>query len=309
MYQHTHDPNVLYPNANSQENNPFGKFTQTTYNAQQNSNMFPFNRAFKQNEPMIERQNFRNQNNLIHNNIQSDVHSEFTVNYTVDIDSKDRNTQTFINPFKYTVSFAPITVGVSSHEEWIDVNNKSLGKHMVNTTYNGPAAPYITKAFKNIKYIRVDSVILPKYSNIVYDPNTSEWIFDSSSDLTKKRYVVMKFTNVDSRYNLSTNTIVESNGIKLIPDTIPTTGNFYYAVPSNANNIVKTYNTSLLGNLDKLYIEFYDSEGNLLKYDHVDQTQPVTDVRNPNNSEIQNNITLVFGIVENEMSTDVKFSQ
>ena len=308
MYQHTSDPNTLYPLQRSQENSPFNKFTSNSYSMEQNSQMFDFNESFKQQQPFIERQNFKNQNNIIHNNIQNNIQSEYFVDYTIDIDSKDRDS-VFLDPFKYTVTFAPVTKGVDRREEWINPNNKALGKHMVETTYRGSPAPYVSKSFKNVKYIRVDNVILPKFGGITYDSGSGNWILDSSKNLSDERYIIMKLKNIDSRYNLSTNTIVESNGVKLIPDTIPTSGNFFYAVPANANNVIKTYNTSLLGNVDRLSVEFYDCSGNQLKYNDLDLSVPISDVRNPYNKNIQNNATFIFGVAENELATEIKFSQ
>jgi hypothetical protein len=281
MYRYTADPNTIYPHPKSQENNPSAMFSQMTYPIQQNSQMFPFNQAFNQNTPIIEKQNFKNQNNVIHNNLHENLISEFSVDYTVDIDSKDRDISVYPDPFKYNVMFSPV---------------------------KETPAPYINRAMKNIKYIRIDNVILPKYYGIVYDSGTSSWIMDTSKDLSQDRYVIMKIKNLDSQYNLSTNSIVETNGIKLIPDTIMTGSNFYYAVPGNAKNIIKTYNMSLLGNLDRLYIEFYSSSGNLLKYNNLDAEQDITDVRNPLNVNLQNNFTIVFGIIENELATEVKFT-
>lgn len=309
MYQHTADPNVLRPLSNAQNNNPLGNFTQISYQMQQNAQMHSFNQAFNQNDPLIERQNFRNQNNVLHNNLNNNIQSEFIVDFVIDIDSKDRDVTTFIDPFKYTVSFAPVTKGIDMREEWNDPHDHSQGKHMTKTVFTGPSAPYVKNAFKNIKYIRVDNVILPKYAGITYNTGEGIWELDTTKDLSEDRYVVMKFKNIPSRYNLSTNSIVESSGVKLIPDTIPSTGNFYYAVPANANNIIKTYNMSALGNLDKLYVEFYNSSGQQLSYSNLDSSQLITDVRNPSNVNLQNNITLVFGVVENELATEVKFSE
>lgn len=309
QYQYTADPNVVFPHNLSQEDNPFGKFTQNTYSIQKNSQIHNFGNAFKRNEPMIERQNFANQNNFLHNNVHQNLLSEYLVDYDVDIDSKDRDIATYQDPFKYIVSFAPVPKGTDTHNEWIDPHNHSLGQHTVKTVYTGASPPYIRNSFKNIKYIRVDSVQLPRYYGITYDSGSGTWIMDTSKDLSKDRYVVIKFKNVDSIYNLSTNSVVESSGIKLIPDTIPLSSNFYYAVPANANNIFKIYNMASLGNLDKLYVEFYNSSGQLLKYTGLDPTQDTTDVRNPSNVNLQNNMTLIFGVVENEMNTEVKFSQ
>lgn len=303
QYQYTSDPNSLNPSNHTQENNPSGNFIQSTYQPKIND----FRNAYLQNEPMIERQNFRNQNNVLHNNLHGDIQSESVMNYTIDIDSKDRDITSYLDPFKYTVVFAPPSRETVQKSEWINPNNHSLGTRIVSTTFNSTPPPNINRQFKNIKYIRVDNVILPKYYDIAYD--SGSWILDTTKDLSKDRYVVMKFRNIDSRYNLSTNAIVESTGIKLIPDTIPVNGNFYYAIPANANNIVKVYNTSALGNLDRLYVEFYSSSGNLLKYNNLDSTAVITDVRNPLNVNLQNNITLIFGVVENELSTEVKFTR
>jgi hypothetical protein len=307
MYQQTFDPNVLHPNPRSRQNNPNGNFTQITYQMDKNSQFHNFDKAFQSNEPLIERQNFRNQNNMLHNNVHENIQSEYITNYTIDIDSNDRNTTSYPNPFKYTVFFAPVTKGIENREEWIDPMDHSKGRKNVKIVYNGPPAPYIKTAFKNLKYIRVDNVILPKYHEIT--EVSGEWILDTTKDLSQDRYVVMKFTNIESRYNLSTNPIVESSGIKLIPNTIPTFGNFYYAIPANSNNIVKTFPMSSLGNLDRLYVEFYDSAGNLLKYNNLDSEQPIDDVRNPGNVNLQNNITLIYGVVENELATEIKFSE
>lgn len=308
MYHQTPDPNVLRPFPNAQTDNPpYGKFTSNTYQSQQNSNVYNFDSAFGKNMPLIDRRDLRNKNEVLHNNLHSYLQSEYIVDYNVDIDSKDRDCNTFKDPFKYNVTFAPVTKGVTRNEEWIDPMNKSLGKHMIETVYQGNPAPHILRTFKNIKYIRVDSVILPKYCGITFDTYSGTWILDTTKDLSKDRYVVMKLKNIDSRYNLSTNTTMESSGIKLIPDTIPISGNFYYAIPANSNNSMITFNSSSLGNLDRLYIEFYDSTGMQLKYDNLDNSVAITDVRNPENINLQHNITFVFGIVENELATEVNF--
>lgn len=307
MSQYMNDPNVVYPNKYTQENNPNGLFRPLTQ--QNNYYDHNFQRSFTSNEPMIERQNFRNQNNVLHNNLHGDIQYESVKNYTIDIDSKDREISSYLDPFKYTVIFAPPSRETIRRTEWIDPLNHSLGTRSVQTTFNPTPPPNITQQFKNIKYIRVDNVILPKYSGIAYDRDSGLWILDTTKDLSKDRYVVMKIKNIDSRYNLSTNAIVESTGIKLIPDTIPPNSNFYYAIPANAENVIKTYNISSLGNLDRMYIEFYDSMGTQLAYTNLDSTVPLTDIRNPLNVNLQNNITFVFGVVENEMATEVQFAR
>lgn len=306
MYHYTPDPNVVYPNDKALENNPFGNFKQMTSQLQQNRILNNFNEAFSMNDPMIEKQNYGNMNNMYHNNVSNPINSEFTVNYMIDIDSKDRDITVYPDPFAYNVIFSPASRETTTRTEWIDPKNKSLGTHVVTTTYNSQPRPYIGKVFRNVKYIRIDSVVLPKYYGIVEDSGT--WIMDTSKDLTKDRYIVMKIKNIDSKYNLSTNSVVETTGVKLIPDTIPPTSNFYYAIPTNSNNIIKTFNSSALGNIDRLNFEFYDSCGNLLSFNNLDSTQDTTDVRNPLNINLQHDMTLVFGVVENEIATNVSYN-
>lgn len=77
MYNYTPDPNVVNPHRKSQEDNPFGKYTQMTYPIQENANIHNFGKAFQERQPMIERQNFKNQNNVWHNNLNDNLQSEF----------------------------------------------------------------------------------------------------------------------------------------------------------------------------------------------------------------------------------------
>jgi hypothetical protein len=300
MYTYSSDPNVRYPNKRAVEDNPMGQFAQSTYAPQLNS----FQAAYQSHDPLIEKTNFKNQNNVLHNNLRSNLQNEFITEYTIDIDSKDRDISVYPNPFKYTVAFAPVTKGTTMREEWIDPANKSLGKHMVTVSYIGTPAPYISRTFRNIKYIRVDNITLPRYDGIV-DNGSGTWIMDTTHDLAMDRFVVLRVTNLTSNYNISTNSDVDTVGIKMIPDTLVLNSKFYYTVPANSTNLIKLYNYSALGNLDRLQFEFVDSMGNLLSYTGLDPTK--TDVRNPLNVNLQNNVTIVFGVVENELATETKF--
>lgn len=303
MYNYTSDPNVIYPDDKMQEDNPSGKFKQMTYNIQNNSQFSSFDKAFARNTQLIEKTDFHNKNDIIHNNLGENLQNQYVTEYVIDIDSKNRDTSAFPNPFKYTVTFAPTAPGFIIRNDWIDPSNHSLGKHQVKTPTNGTPEPHIGKIFRNIKYIRVDNVILPKYTQ--FDP-TNSYAPVETSNLSNERYIVMKLKNIESQYNLSTNHIIETSGIKLIPDVNHTGSYFFYTVPTNARNVIKTYNTSSLGNLDKLYVEFYDSYDNPLSYNLGSYSGEYAD---PLFKYYQNNITMVIGVIENELATDVNFSR
>jgi len=306
MYRYTTDPSVITPHSTYQNANPLANFQQMTYNQPQTAQMGNFNQAFQSNKPMIEAHNFTNRNNVYHNNLNQTLLAEGVTEYTLDIDSYDRDITVYPNPFKYNVIFAPVVnSGVSRREEWIDESNKSLGKKIVEDRFNGPPQPYINKQFRNVKYIRLETVALPKYGAIK-DGGSGTWIMDTSVSLCDFRHVLLRFKNVETHYNLSTNLLTDSVGIKLVPNTI-SSGNFYYAECSNSSNLVKTYQDSKLGNLDRLCVEFYDDMGNQMSYSNLDSTQAISDVRNPKNRNLQNNLTIVLGVVENELSTQVKY--
>jgi hypothetical protein len=257
---------------------------------------------------MIDRADFKNHNNVIHNNLNHNLQDERIVEYFIDIDSNDRNTSSFLDPFSYVVTFAPITnSGMSRHEEWIDPRDHSKGQKIVEEVFNGAPEPHIRRHFKNVKYIRVDSVSLPKYAGIVYDSGSGSWILDSSKNLSLDRFVTLKISNLESQRIMSTNSIVDGNGVKLIPDTLPLTSNYYMTIPSNSSNMIKVFNDNSLGNIDRLNISFYDSFGTQLRYTNLDTSQVITDVRNPKNKYLQHNITLILGIMENELSTEVSY--
>jgi hypothetical protein len=278
MSRITYDPTILYPPPTFQNANPMANFQQVTYN-QNPAQHTNFDKAYVQHKPMIETQNFTNQNNVYHNNLNPSLLAEGITEYTIDIDSSDRDISVYPNPFKYNVIFSP--VGGS----------------------DGQPQPYIRRQFKNIKYIRMENVSLPKYGAIK-DNGSGTWIMDTTTNLSEYRHIVIRFKNIDNNYNLSTNTATDSIGVKVIPNTFGT-GNTYYAVCNNTSNIVKTWHDSKLGNLDRLYIEYFDDQGHQLSYANLDSTK--SDARSPLYRGLQNNITLVFGVVENELSTKVKY--
>lgn len=307
MYNQT-DPNALYPTKGQTYASPFGKFVPDTYNQQFGNVTHGFNKAYRQNKQFIEKINFQNRGEILHNNLGNNLLEETITEYTVDIDSYDRDTSVYFDPFSYTVMFAPVVnSGVSRHEEYIDPSNKSLGMKIVEDIFSGPPQPYIARSFKNVKYVRVDSACFPKYSDIVYDTGSSSWIMDTSKNLSFDRNVTMKIKNLDSSRILSTKPLFERNTIKLIPDTVVPNGNYYTAISANDSNVIKIFNDTALGNIDRLQISFYDSFGNQLKYSNLDSTQPITDVRNPKNKYLQHTITLVFGVIENELATEPKY--
>lgn len=294
MQRYPPDPSSMFPDPRYQNANPMGNFHQISYN--QHPQTSHFDQAYLPHKPMIDQQTFVNRGGVYHNNLNTNLMAENITEYTIDIDSADRDITVYPNPFKYNVTFAPVTNG--------SVVRREENGRIVEEVFNGPPAPYIARQFKNIKYIRLETIALPKYGAIKNNGGT--WEMDTSVNLSNYRHILVRFKNLETQYNMSTNTLTDGVGVKVVPDTLAS-GNFYYAVCGNSSNLVKTFHDSKLGNLDRLNIEFYDDMGNALSYSNLDATQAITDVRNPLNRNLQHGLTLVFGVVENELSTRVKY--
>ena len=86
--------------------NPFGEFNSISTNSMANQNINNFNTAFRSNGPVIEKQDYRNRNNLIHNNINENLLVEQIIEYTLNIDSMDRSLTAYPNPFNFSVTRA-----------------------------------------------------------------------------------------------------------------------------------------------------------------------------------------------------------
>jgi len=91
------------------------------------------NSSFSQNRPLIDPQDYSNRNNTLHNNLTEKLLSENITEYRICINTIDRDTKTFPSPFNIKTSF-----GNSNYE------------------------PHIEHRFKNIKYITLNSVIVPR---------------------------------------------------------------------------------------------------------------------------------------------------
>ena len=145
-------------------NNPFryGPTTPQMYN-QLNQNQYTqqqasfdsmtqnnFNKAYEQNKPLIDPTDFKNKNNVLHNNLNDDLLHERIVEYNVIIHSKDRNKTQFPSPFYLKTSFG-------------NTNN----------------TPNVTLDLTNVKYVTLNTVTVPRTVSI----DTSE--IDLNSGITK----------------------------------------------------------------------------------------------------------------------------
>ena len=311
--------------------NPTGLFDPLTTNAQQLMRdqvpLTSFKNTFEPNNPIIERIDYTNKNQLIHNNLAENVLDEHVVEYRLNIDSIDRDIKYYPDPFSYIVALNPVAPSFVRHEEYIDDRNKAKGKKTVETRFDSAPAPHINKEFKNVKYVKLENIILPQYSRLKKESDGTYEV-DKHSHMNTRMYVSLEIQELDNERVYTTGDSVnrfDDNGKIFTPPTpfaiiIPDKllgFNYYAGTPYYGTKI---YKNSLLGNLTQLTIKFFDCFGAPLKYNDLfthDELQefefrnhepfPITDLRNPYNKKIQNHISIIIGVVESQINSNTKF--
>lgn len=316
--------NEYLPNG-GMPGNPFGRYNPVSTNSFKNNNFSNFSTAYNSNRSIIEPYDYRNTGRMLHNNVGEDVLDEHIVEYRINIDSLDRDIKTYPDPFSFRVQFDAPSSGY--------VRTESLKNGELITTndyFNGAPGPKINRKFRNVKYIKLDSVVLPQYSQ-TKENISGEIVFDKDSYLLDDRFVMLEIDELnDSKRVYSTS----DAGMRVNPDNgniikvprpfgtiYPDTklGDVYYiGTPYNSNKI---YNSADLGNINKLTIKFYDSCGRPLKYNelftikdlecaanHCDPLD-IKDLRHPLNKKIQVYMTFIIGVVESQINNNTKFER
>lgn len=106
---------------------------------------------------IIPKNDINNPHNLIHDNVGETVMREDITEYTIYVESFDRDVTTYPDPFNYKIKFSPASDGMSRRP--IRKNNKEIGSER--EYVKGDPQPHITREFKNVKYIRLNYAILP----------------------------------------------------------------------------------------------------------------------------------------------------
>ena len=204
--------------------------------------------------------NFVNRNNILHNNLNNILFNEEIKEYSVLIDSKDRNYQVYPDPFNYEVKFHPLP----------KTREKINGKYVM---YEEPA-PTINDNFTNVRYIKLEEIILPFYTKIKnveeideHDDVIKTWKIDTTKTLTDDLYNVLSLGEYsDNNYRSTNDVLSDSFATIYYENKINNTHYFGYTA-----NGIKFFPQDQLAKIDKLKISFMDPYGKLLKCPHIDK--------------------------------------
>lgn len=204
--------------------------------------------------------NFVNRNDILHNNLNSVLLNEEIREYSVMIDSKDRNYQVYPDPFSYEVKFNPIP---KSKEK---INNKIyIHEH---------PAPVINDSFINVKYIKLETVFLPFYNRIKLTEEENEeeeviskWKVDTTKPLSDLLYIVLSLGEyTDDNYKSTNDVLGKSFSVLYMERMINNTHFSAYT-----KNGYKIFPQDQLAKIDKFKINFMDPYGHSIRCDHVNK--------------------------------------
>jgi hypothetical protein len=286
-----------FPNPPN-DGNPFGQFNSLT-SAYGNK----FNNAFVDNKPMIERPDYRNKNNFIHNNVGEELLLEQLTEYYLNIDSRDRDVSSNPNPFSIVVNFGGSAKSVER-------------RHNSTIAYNGTPGPIIDRKFSNVKFIKLDYVILPNYHGLE-DVSTNCVLTDVSDyKLTSHRFLLIRIKELGCERILSTNPVQSDDTFLLYPDKFMG-DNYTMWLPTFGARI---FPTSKLFNLSRLTLEILDPDGNLITVWDVNNNSEIN-FRNLSNygpqasyvrescNSLGMNLAFIVGTIENEFNTNIKYEK
>jgi hypothetical protein len=293
---------------------------------------FNIQSAFQQNKVIEKMPDNKYLHNTLYDNLNDNLNKEQIQEFRLNIDSMDRDINIYSDPFRFSVVFGPVVnSGIDTTIQRIESKNqlkKEIRRVNKKINPNNPVRasdqdfaddmllfetnpnlvidydnklkhiynPYITRSFVNVKFIRLDNVVLPRFNKVILN---SKWnycnscygndcdscyqSYNSGASITDDyqrvkaemikndryipddnhlgplftdRYVLVGIKEIANNQNLATNQI-NSSSFTIFPDKymglLYWRGSPYYAV--------KIYKDSLLGNINKLSFEFYDSWG------------------------------------------------
>jgi hypothetical protein len=270
-----------------------------------NSGQNNFSQAYQPNLSLIPPQNYENSNQLVHNNLESNLFNESYIDYTIHVDSGDRTTSVFPSPYSFVLNFGGAGPGRNKYYNAAGV--------LQIVDYNGAPDPIIDRKFRNVKTVILDKIFFPKYIGYErIETNPIGPIYDYSGNVTlasRYRYVIVRIQELDNNRMYSTNNYVRDDSFVMYNDKTLGDANIGVWI---ASPYKRTYLKSALKNIDKFTINIVDPKGNPIvpTWDDAGTNKPIPQ------SELENEATrdkynfqihFIFSVLENELNTKPNF--
>ena len=240
--------------------NNFTNFTNPTHytvkKINSRSNNSNFDTAYNPAQTLIPQRDSKNYGFALHNNMNNDIVYEGIIEYTLYIDSADRDTNVYKNPFVFTVSLGGAGYNMVNRSHYVG-NNGALA--FQTTPSAGVPPPRIDSDFKNIKYVKIKYLTLPRIivyqytidgsGNKIYSP-----VLLGGTILGNYRYLIMRIKEIANNNMYATNDNIKNDCFILYRDS-----NYIDAINDIwiATQPIKIFYEDELRNLNKLTIEIF----------------------------------------------------
>jgi len=278
-----------------------------------NKNQSDFDLAHTPAEVMLDKVSYQNKRNILHNNLNENLLSESIQDYNITINSDDRTVTAYPNLFKFTTVFGGFTGKSQTQYAKKDDYRK--------ITFNGQPGPAINRRFKNVKYVRLNGVILPTTNKLVYTDDTQTTFSYSPNPQDQLRwqygYVIIRIKEITSQYNLCTNNRLGNDCFRVYADRFLGGNHSTWII----NYGLRTFLNSNLGTIERLTTSFltpqgeelqmYDPNGVVIDFLAIANGTSIytqTQIDSLNALNPYSEINFILGIFENELSTDVSYS-
>lgn len=327
----------MYPNpyngtCNQGPNyNPAGQFTGMSYNSSQYNTQqrgYQFNPP-PQPTPLLDKINYTQPiKNIIHDNINDNLLDETIVEYKIVIDSSDRDIKTYPNPFDFIVNFGGSQIDRVTYKD-------QTGRTRTQLMYGTPL-PIINKDFRNVKYITLDSIVLPQAivqeCKKCHECDSLECEHRVSRyNLVNDRFVLLVIDELVDNDRIIYSTSDNTNRYamnKCAKDVFPITypkvfgyifpdtvlGNVYYS--GKVRDVRRTFKQNHLAQIKKLTIKICKSDGQVLNYNNmytydecVEKNISIEDPLHPLHPEHQIHLVFTIGVIESQLNQLVKFER
>ena len=215
-----------------------------------------------------------NKPNLIYNNISDKISVDILVEYVIMIESIDRDIEKFSNPFKYKIYFNPVAQTKDA---------------------------YIYKTFENVKYIKLESAILPrKYSYLRKDISSLTTDYSTIINTNWKRNDNFTF-DISNNYTIIEDYIIDKiryikYGItKPLPEIIDKVYELQYKLQyDTSTNIILQYdiNKNIFITLYEFQLIDLSLENEKFLLLNIDEIKDTNDMAT--NTEISNSFAILF---------------
>lgn len=224
--------------------------------------MSNFYNAFKPNVNLVSQRNFKNKNDLLFNNVENDILNQDIFELVIQIDSTDRDINIYPNPFDMKITFNP------TPDSYDKINN---------TKFKGTPGPTIPRDFSHVKYIKLDTAVLPRncYITKKFDKDNKNtniikktiWDYNPNKKLNHERFLLINIKEVANETVYGTNNSINKSFGTIYCDKSISQDFFI----GTAYGCTKIYKSSNLGNIKSWSIKITDGRGNTIEPTGIDK--------------------------------------